>query len=397
MPAHTQRTDTVLPTRRVVTVTATALCAAGLVAAVLPAPDAQAWGNGGDRKGPGGTVRNGYGTHDWIVDQAYRIAGGKAGVGGWFDPAVARRWSGYPDVYRSAATKGDHVFKESGGGRGAAQKSAEYYVRTVRAYQSGDYRDASKWFGIMAHYVGDVSMPYHAKADSRDNSATARRYEVHTSGLTSRAGAAHDLCPKPASLPRVTDARQVISDIARRSRPYAGKLRGILTSRGPGAARAITRKVLPLSCNSLASLLRSIPRASAMPARVARVKVRLIRTKVVLGRTPKIDVSAFDSRGRRIDGAEVRVDWPGTKHDGRFFTMPNGPKRNHGGRASSSAQAKVHVTVLDPGGPGALTSKRGSRLAGQAVTVTKGYRTLSLSQLKKARKKARKAGKPWRP
>jgi hypothetical protein len=376
---------------RPVAVAATAVCSAGLVVSLLHAPPAHAWGNGGDRPGPHKTVRNGYGTHDWVVDQAYRIAGGKARVGSWFDLATARQWSGYPDVYR---TKGQHVFMESGHGRGAAEQASRYYVRTVRAYRAHKYQAASRAFGIMAHFVADVSMPYHSKRDPRSNRKEAERYEVYTSGLTRTRASHHDLCPQPTALPRVTDVRQVISDIASRSRTYYPRLSSILRSSGPAKATGITRAVLPLSCNNLAALLLSIPKASAMPAQVARVKVTLIRTKVRVGVTPKVDVTAYDARGNRIDGAMFRVDWPGRGHDDKVYTMPDGPVRTHGAAGHSPRKGTVRVTVSNPG---ATSSAAASGSARRAIVVAKKYRVMTKAQLKHARHKARKAGKPWRP
>lgn len=379
------------PSTGVAVVATATVCTAGLLASMLQAPAAHAWGNGGDRPGPHKTVKNGYGTHDWVIDQAYRIAGGKARVGSWFDPATARQWSGYPDVYR---TKTQHVFMESGHGRGAAEQASLYYVEAVRAYRAHDYQAASRAFGILGHFVADVSMPYHSKRDPRANRKEAERYEVYTSGLTSSRGSRHDLCPQPTALPRVSDVRRVISDIAARSRTYYPRLSSILRSSGPAKATDITRAVLPLSCNNLAALLLSIPKASAMPAQVARVKVKLVRTKVRIGLTPKIDLSAYDSRGRRIDGALFRVDWPGSTHDDTLYTLPDGPKRLHGALERSPHKGTVRVTVSNPG---AVSSAVASGSSSRAIVIAKKYRVMTVAQLKAARHKARKAGKPWRP
>ncbi len=126
--------------------------AGGLLAATLPAPAAHAWGTGGDRKG-----HTGYGTHDWVVDQAAAIATND----GWFNAAVARAHSGDPDVYYPRPT--EHVFMEKGAGRGAAEQVAEWYVAAVRAYRARDYTKASWAFGVMSHYYADVTQPFHSK------------------------------------------------------------------------------------------------------------------------------------------------------------------------------------------------------------------------------------------
>src|SRR5690606_26190076 len=118
----------------------------------------------------------------------------------------------------------EHVFMETGHGRGAAQQASEYYVKTVQAYRRGDHQAASKWFGIMSHFVADVSMPYHTKQFSGNNRPAAEKYEKHTTSVTRSATAARNLCPQPSAVPRVTDVRRTIASIAASSRSYYSTL-----------------------------------------------------------------------------------------------------------------------------------------------------------------------------
>lgn len=168
--------------------------AGGLLAATLPAPAAHAWGTGGDRKG-----HTGYGTHDWVVDQAAAIATND----GWFNAAVARAHSGDPDVYYPRPT--EHVFMEKGAGRGAAEQVAEWYVAAVRAYRARDYTKASWAFGVMSHYYADVTQPFHSKYAGGYKSYH-RPYEVATSNITHSANAAPAYCTSTRAPRRPTCA-----------------------------------------------------------------------------------------------------------------------------------------------------------------------------------------------
>jgi len=53
--------------------------------ALTPAVPAFAWSNGGQGSGPVGQM-DGYGTHDWILDQGVRVAGSMAP--GWTPPPL---------------------------------------------------------------------------------------------------------------------------------------------------------------------------------------------------------------------------------------------------------------------------------------------------------------------
>lgn len=368
--------------------------AGGMLAATLPSPAAHAWGTGGDRKG-----HTGYGTHDWVVDQAAKIATND----GWFKAAVAVAHSGDPDVYFPRPT--EHVYMEKGNGRGAAEQVSEWYVAAVRAFRAGNDTEASRAFGIMAHYYSDVTQPFHAKYGG-GYKQYHRPYEVFTSGITNAAGAAPGYCDTSQSAGGATDVRRMTANAAAYSRQYFGKLAGALSKYRTSDPRMVkdsavvdvTKRVLNRACGDLGKILQSIPTAAAMPA-TPYVKVRLIRTKLRIGQTPKVDVKITNSKGQPLDGVEFRVDWPGMKNSHRLYSLPNGVKRTHGVRALGRGKQQVHVTVLNPAGAASASVAASSTASATAspITVSKSYKVMTQSQLAKARKKARKAGKPWRP
>ena len=133
------------------------------------------------------------------------------------------------------------------------------------------------------------------------------------------------------------------------SRQFFGKLVAGLSRHRSGDVADVTKKVLNRACTDLGAILASIPTASAMPA-VPRVSVKLVRTKVPTGLSPKVDVKITDSRGRPMDGVEFRVDWPGTRYDSRLYSLPNGVKRTHGAASWARGKQQVRVTVLNPAG-----------------------------------------------
>jgi hypothetical protein len=374
---------------------------AALLCALLPA-SAQGWGNGGDfRDG-----RTGYGTHDWVVDQAARVAGGHA-WGGRFDVRRAVAHSGDPDALFRRPT--EHVYMQRGQGRGAVEQAAEYYVAAVRAYRAGNYGLASEKFGVMSHFYSDVTMPLHSAY--RGGGSVGHRhhetYERFTSHVTSSPQAARSYCPTGTKPLKVRDVRTMTAQAAAYSRRQAPELVSGLQHYGINDAavvknakvKAVTKRTLTRACAGLAALLQSVPSGSAMPRQVGKVKVELARKIVKVGSAPKATIKVKDRQGRPMEGVEFWIDWPGTSRDQRLYTMPNGKLLNHGAKATSSGhRGKVRVTVLDAAGPGspvadpnrAYPAARGSN--GQ-ITVTKSYRTTTVAALKKQRKAQRLAAR----
>jgi len=126
---------------------------AGLLAIALSAMSVGsvlAWSNGPDSG-------NGYGTHDWIVDQALKTFSGK--LPAWFEPATARLASDDPDTQFWRTN--DHVYREIGYGRGAVHQVTEYYARAIADLRAGNGHQASVDVGRLAHFYGDILVPFH--------------------------------------------------------------------------------------------------------------------------------------------------------------------------------------------------------------------------------------------
>jgi hypothetical protein len=99
-------------------------------------PSAFAWGNGGDDG-------NGYGTHDWLLDQAIRLVGQDAS---WVDVRTALLATDDPD---SLPNDIGHVFHDEGLYGGVPQRVADLYYQACTSHAAGT---ASRPVGFSAYW-----------------------------------------------------------------------------------------------------------------------------------------------------------------------------------------------------------------------------------------------------
>jgi hypothetical protein len=226
------------------TVFAVACLVVAGTAALACVPCAQAWCNG-----PSGA--NGFGTHDWILKEAARLAARRGA--GWLRVSVALPHTDDPDtVFHDYYY---HVYDQWGGRYGGApQKVAEYYRRALAALRAGDRRRASVLVGIMAHYYGDVCNPLHTDqcdAEERIHSA----YESMVQDSTDRPGENRAWLHPPA--PHVVSsvyAATVAAAVAGH-RSYARLVSGFSAHGMNRTVRAITQQSLNRAVSGLADLI----------------------------------------------------------------------------------------------------------------------------------------------
>jgi hypothetical protein len=110
-----------------------------------------AWSNGP-------TGANGFGTHDWVLKEANRLAAKKSA--GWVRLSVALPKTDDPDtVFHDTYY---HIYDVWGSHYGnAPKKIALYYGKALAARKAGNWRAASKYVGLMAHYYADICNPMH--------------------------------------------------------------------------------------------------------------------------------------------------------------------------------------------------------------------------------------------
>ena len=242
--------------RRRSTLVALALTLVLLLNLAQVAP-ALAWSNGPDWGA-------GFGTHDWVLTEARRLAGNPS----WLNSSAARAVTDDPDmVYRDFYYHQYDVWGKPYGN--APARIAAYYTRAVRAYRARDYVAASRYVGLLSHYYSDICEPFHTDQTSAERSVHGD-YEEAVDELTDSVGAyrswiSYDGFQRVGSV--AADAKRA----AAFSHRYYSTLLGNYDRYGMNSSvRAITRVCLNRAANDLADVIRSIPgakvSAGAMPA-----------------------------------------------------------------------------------------------------------------------------------
>ena len=137
---------------------------------VLGASPAFGWSNGDFGGG-------GYGTHDWVLQQANRIAGSE----GWVDLAAALPMTDDPDnVLRDW---NHHTYDVWGTYEGdAPDYIASLFATAVaqlrEAGPTGDKTAASRTVGLLAHYYADINQPMHTDSSSAETTFVHLLYEL---------------------------------------------------------------------------------------------------------------------------------------------------------------------------------------------------------------------------
>ena len=175
----------------------------------FPATPVKAWANGGG---------DGYGTHDWIVDQAVKVLNGRADS--WFDASVARLASDDPDTQEPASLAVDHVYNGQGRRGGAIDRISYEFDQASASYARGDYHDASYHIGLLAHFYGDILQPFHTARAAIGKKTAHHKYELLVNDKTRHRGDA----PSWASSRRTVSTFSNIRTEAIAAAAYSRKL-----------------------------------------------------------------------------------------------------------------------------------------------------------------------------
>lgn len=214
------------------------------------------WANG-PKKG------NGFGTHDWILKEAWDALGRPS----WFKYEVARRVSDDPDtVLRDGK---NHTFDIWGDARtGSPKKIADLFNRAVGELQAGNQRAAGRSIGLMSHYLADINSPLHT-----DNLAAEKSmFDSYENAVETRTDE-----PDEASFTVSFDGKNYVKNVRRFSRKsailahadYKNLVAGYNLAGFDATVTAITRRNLNRAVNRLADLIYSAKRR----ARVLRLAV----------------------------------------------------------------------------------------------------------------------------
>jgi len=330
--------------------------------ALTPAVPAFAWSNGGQGSGPAGQM-DGYGTHDWILDQGVRVAGAH---GTWLDAATARLHTDDPDVTH---VEYDHVFDESGGGRGAAQVTSDLYAKAVQAYKAGDRKTASIDVGLLAHYVGDVSMPYHTALAgvglNAHHAVLEGLVEHQLYNSSAKIGATKHwnwTAPRPVRI--LGSIRTAVVREAAYSRQFFPAVEAEI-SKNPttisSTVNAIVAKVLTDDTNQMADIIASIPTGKGVAPDVGTLTSTVKKYGAGRGQYQTVYGHGADAAGRPIEGLEIDFSYPsaaGVVSTARKFTDVNGNAEYSvvlGDLAYDTTYRTLAKSVTSPGTTHAVT------------------------------------------
>ena len=307
----------------------------------FPAAPVKAWANGGG---------DGYGTHDWIVDQAVKVLNGR--VDGWFDASIARLASDDPDTIevRHDPSRGiDHVYNGVGRRGGAIDRIALEFDLAQASYARGDYADASYHIGLLSHFYGDILQPFHtAYAAMRPQD---RAPQLRAAGQRARPAT-------PTTRPAWANPRRTVSTFANirtkaiaaaaYSRQYFAPLYARVHQEPVAGSTPRSATSPARSCEratgDLADVIWAISQGTGAAPKVGSLKLSVKWVGVRSGSTPQaVFVTAKDVNGKPIEGLKVDVAWPtttGTRHEYLYTDAQRPAEADRPGRDVARACAR---------------------------------------------------------
>jgi hypothetical protein len=292
-----------------------------------PAP-AGAWSNG---KG------DGYGTHDWIIDEGLRVLS-DVDVS-WFHRTTALVVSDDPDnveVVADPSKKIDHIYRDGGIRGGAVQRITEHYAKAVElhhagveAREAGDevaadaaFDDASREVGLLAHFLGDLLQPYHTNIDGAGLNDEHLDYELLVQALTRWPDSAPEWRSANRTPKLLANVRRTALNAASFSRGWYDQVHDSMKA-SPGAltqvGRDATKVLLQRAADDMANVIWSITNETGVAPAVKSIDASLRWRGVKTDETgERLSVRALDVNGNPMEGLGIRVAW--TRGDGTVAT-----------------------------------------------------------------------------
>lgn len=218
-----------------------------LAALMLPAA-AMAWSNGDD----GG---NGFGTHDWILREAARLAAKQNA--GWVILKVAEPKTDDPDTVFHDTWY--HIYDVWGPTHygDAPKKVMEYYGKALAARKAGNWTAASKYAGRMAHYYGDICNPLHTDQTAAEDRMHSS-YETAAQKYTDAKGENSAWVAFDGYKARTDVVAFTRTTAATSHKSYTALVKGYNSGGMNATVLSITKKAMNRAANGLADLLISI-------------------------------------------------------------------------------------------------------------------------------------------
>jgi hypothetical protein len=267
------------------------------------------WSNRGD----------GYGTHDWILDQALRLLD-ERGIGhGWVDRTIALEATDDPDTVEVAADperKIEHTYTATGRRGGAIHRITEHYAKLLRAHDANDDDEASYQLGMLAHFWGDLSMPYHTEQAAQEADPEHHAYELLvndlTRGPTDKPGwSVANTNWNVSNMPNVRTAAIAIAAYSRaRYETVHANFEANDTSLS-NPVENVTQEVMIRASGDLADLIQSVPKGIGNPPAVGSLQLWARWHGVKANESNQLIYGRVrDVNGDLIEGVRVDVTFP---------------------------------------------------------------------------------------
>jgi len=257
--------------------------AAVALAVCLLIPALVGWSNGPD----GG---NGFGTHDWTLYEANRLA--VAGGATWLDWSVAQPVTDDPDMVLHDTYH--HVYDIWGSTYGDAPTRVQaLYDETVQHLRVGDRASASRSFGLLSHYYSDICNPLHTDQCVAEE-AIHSRYEQVAQTYTDQLDENRDWIV-PDGLQQITDVTAETEQAAATShKSYVSLVTEFAAAGMDAQVTSITRMSLNRAANDLADLMFSAARDAQLQEQPAEPAESVVASNAVVA-TPGLDVAQVPS------------------------------------------------------------------------------------------------------
>ena len=331
-------------------------------------PSALAWCGDGD----------GYGTHDWVLAEAIRLAGPD---GSWVDEHAALLTSDDPDQTTDWAMHGFRL-RDLWGFGGAVQSTTDLYHEAVTSLAAGDSVGASRSLGLLSHYYSDVLQPFHAAYSTAIQNVYHGQYERAVDAYTRRPRQNEDWITPEPRVPMV-DVRAKTAAAARFSREDYPALVAVLTATTTvdveqPVVNSVTRAVLSRAANDLADIIGGISRGEGVSAPPATLKMTVSRRYPQPGSSICAYATCTDAAGRPIEGAAVTFLWPlpsGSVITTTVYTGPTGMA--HDGETVGSRPLSLKASVRAVSAASGSETRSGAWFTPSAVlkSGTAGLRT----------------------
>ncbi len=275
-----------------------------------------AWANGGD-DGSDSASGHRYGTHDWILDQAMRLAGTNAS---WIESDTARWATDDPDT--KLRDTNNHFYDNTRKGQGAPQTVADLYDRIAVEYSNGQYEEASRDIGLLSHYYADICQPFHTLWYGDDDDEHLA-YELTVDPFTDHIDENVDWIV-PRERKAITDVRAMTISAALAARGDYYNLRAAYTpdysatvpignfdTSATSVTGSITRARLSRAVNDLADIITAVPTGQGRAPRTRVSGMKISRRYV--GTASKVTATANVTdyfTGQPIRGARVTFSLP---------------------------------------------------------------------------------------